>query len=97
MHLVRASRDLHKALTGLREYIEENAQNLGILINKIKASKSAKQQRKRRRRGMLLRGKSTTSSVSDTGSESFVSAFVVLAESVSAFMKCISLRSDCAS
>ena len=97
MHLVRASRELHKALMALRQYIQDNAQNLGILMNRIRASKSGKQQRKKRkRRGMSLLGKSTTSSVSDAGSESFVSSFVWLAESVSAFAKCESCCPYCA-
>lgn len=73
----------------LRLYIQDNAQNLGILMNKIRASKSGKQQRKRRkRRGMSLLGKSTASSVSDAGAESFVGSFIWLAESVSAFAMC---------
>lgn len=72
IHLVRASRGLHKALTTLREYMERNSQNLEILMNKAKSPKSTKQPRKGRKQDGTPLSNSTPSTAVTSGSKIFI-------------------------
>ena len=46
-----ASRDFHQALKQIREYFENNAQTLGVLLGKVKSSKSPRQVKRKKRLG----------------------------------------------
>lgn len=46
-----ASREVHLGLKRVREYFENNAQTLGVLLGKVKSSKSPRQVKRKRRLG----------------------------------------------
>ena len=84
--LVKASRELHNNLSQVRAYFEENAQTLGLLLNKIKAAKSPKQAKKRKkRRGTTFGHSNSGSSISENSTDNFIGALNKLAKSVNRF------------
>ncbi|KAL5478898.1 hypothetical protein ACEPAI_2175 [Sanghuangporus weigelae] len=88
--LVKASRELHNNLSQVRAYFEENAQTLGLLLNKIKAAKSPKQAKKRKKRRGTLSGHSNgASSISENSTDNFIGALNKLAKSVNRFYSAV--------